>query len=359
MLWSGALGGAETSTALLAKYLRERSVDARVVFVTAPGALCERLDAMDVPWAVLGMQRGSRTLLRPRALARLLSEHGPDGATLPAGGYLAAGLRLGGYSGRLVAVEHGEVSHVADRPAWRRLLYRLSLASGVRAIDAQVAVSGALLARLRSFPHAKNTVLIHHGIDLDSFGPIRPADESVSASDPPVMGFGGRLVPGKGVEDLLAASAFVIRTLPHHLRIAGDGPDRARLEMLASRLGISSSTEFLGWVTDMPAFWRGCELAIVPTNALFEGFGLVALEAMACGRPVVASRNGGLPEVIADGDTGALFDPGNTPQMAAAIHRYLIDPVLRAAHGAAARRRCEELFDIRRTAEAYQRLFEI
>jgi glycosyltransferase involved in cell wall biosynthesis len=106
-------------------------------------------------------------------------------------------------------------------------------------------------------------------------------------------------------------------------------------------------------VTDMPAFWRSVDVGVVPSNEWVESFGLVAIEAMACGKPVVVSNNGALPEVIADGETGRVAQAGNVAALAEAMRDYVRDRDLRIEHGHNARRRCEEQFGIERSASRY------
>jgi glycosyltransferase involved in cell wall biosynthesis len=106
----------------------------------------------------------------------------------------------------------------------------------------------------------------------------------------------------------------------------------------------------------MAAFWRACDVAVVPSNEWTESFGMVAVEAMAMGLPVVATNAGGLTEVVEAGETGALFDAGDAEQLGYALRAYLAEPSLRARHGAAARARCEALFDIDRCAAEFEAL---
>ena len=108
----------------------------------------------------------------------------------------------------------------------------------------------------------------------------------------------------------------------------------------------------------MPAFWRSVDVAVVPSNQWIESFGMVALEAMACARPVVATRNGALPSLIEDGHTGILVRPGAVDALAGALATYAADPALRDRHGRAGRRRCEEQYSIERTARLYLELVE-
>jgi glycosyltransferase involved in cell wall biosynthesis len=103
----------------------------------------------------------------------------------------------------------------------------------------------------------------------------------------------------------------------------------------------------------MAHFWSSVDVALVPSNQWVEAFGMVAIEAMACGKPVVAANNGGLPEVVADGETGRVVTAGDIAALADAVGAYVRDPALRAAHGRNARRRCERLFGIEQSASRY------
>lgn len=268
------------------------------------------------------------------------------------GGYLAAALRFGGYRRRIVAVEHGAILQGYGMRWHWRVLRALDRLSGARAVDIRVAVSDYVARRLRS--GGRPVVIIPNAVDLDVYRPL-PSD----AATPPrqfVIGCMGRLVPGKGFGDVLVAAREVLRK-GARLRVAGDGPERPSLEKRSRELGLTQSVEFLGWVADAAAFWATCDVAVVPSHQSIESFGLTAVEAMASGRPVVATRNGGLPEVVAHNATGFLVEPGSTDAMAEALRRYFHDRNLLRVHGEAARVRCERSFDIARCAESYLALF--
>ena len=143
----------------------------------------------------------------------------------------------------------------------------------------------------------------------------------------PVVAYAGRLVPKKGVDVLLSAVAIVHERLPEtRLLIIGDGPERNRLEHLASKLGIKAVVDFGGhldsmamenalasaWVQVVPSLWE-------------EPFGLVAAESMMRGTAVVASNAGGLTEQVIEGETGYLVPPGNAKSLAGALERLLTD----------------------------------
>jgi glycosyltransferase involved in cell wall biosynthesis len=352
LLWSGEPGGAERFTLELCRSMRLAGADARILFVTSAGALERELVDAGIPHASLGFRRGRVVARHPRKLARLASELGPDGAILVSPGYLAAALRIGGYRGRVAAVLH-DLIQPAVTSRRRRLVKQIDFRSGVRASDVEVAVSDFVAEQRRRFGRSrKPLVRIYNGVDL---GLYRPGEESDAPAD--VVGWAGRIVAGKGLETLLDALARVRGRIPARLAIAGDGPERPALEERVRRLGLDGAVSFAGWAADVPAFWRSCTLAAIPPDRLVESFGMVAVEAMACGRPVVVSRSGALPELVEDGVSGRVVPPGDADALAAALVDLLTDPGARSAAAAAGRARCEADFDIRKTAASYLNLF--
>ena len=159
-------------------------------------------------------------------------------------------------------------------------------------------------------------------------------------ADPPTVVFAGRLAAEKGIEVLIQAMRSVVNALPDaRLIVAGDGPDRARVERAVSACTLEANTTLLGamssaqlnatfanaWVQAVPSEWE-------------EPFGLVAAEAMMRGTAVVASRTGGLTEIIEDERTGVLVRPGDTNALAQALIRLLSDRALCEQMGERARR---------------------
>jgi glycosyltransferase involved in cell wall biosynthesis len=353
VLWSGHLGGAETFTAELVGILRRRyGIDARIVFVCHSGRLARRLDELRIPYQELGLHRGRDVLLHPRHLARLARSEGADCAVLVSSGYLAASLRLGGYHSPIAAVEHGSLLQVAQLPFGNRFLRRLDRVSGIWACEAEIAVSSYAFRELQRHRHARRLTCIQNGVDLARFTPRKGG---APEGHPFTVGYAGRLVASKGVADVIRA--FASGTLSHDssLLVAGDGPERQTLADLASELGVRT-VHFVGQIDDVPAFWRSCDAAVVPSAGSVESFCLAAVEAMACGLPVVAARAGALPEVIEEGTTGILVEQGNSAQLAQALERYARDPALRHLHGTGGRRLCEQRYNLADTARAYLEL---
>jgi glycosyltransferase involved in cell wall biosynthesis len=343
VLWDGNLGGAEKVTAELAGALRRVGVDATVVFVRDPATLAADLERLEVPYVSFGATRVEEVLLRPHRFARLVEARGPDGALLPAVGHQAPALRIGGYRAPLIAVEHGFLLLIQSMSPHWRLARRLERRLSAPFVDAEIAVSKFMHSAVMRAPHARRVEQIRNGIDVARY--VSHAEPGAGSC---VIGCASRLVPGKGIETLI--SAFE-RIPGAHLRIAGEGPEREQLAAAAP-----AGVEFLGVVDDMPAFWAGIDVAVMPST-LQESFGMAALEAMASGKPVVATRCGGVEELVRDGMNGRLVPTADQGALAEALRAYVDSPELRREHGEAGRRRCEDEFSIEGCATAYATVF--
>jgi glycosyltransferase involved in cell wall biosynthesis len=168
----------------------------------------------------------------------------------------------------------------------------------------------------------------------------------------------GRLAEEKGFD--LAVEAFTGVAAGHptaSLVVAGDGPERPRLMARASALGLGSRVEFPGWIEpERVAEWMSAAtLVVCPSRQ--EAFGLTALEAALMGRPVVATRVGGLCEVVLDGETGVLVEPADSDALAAGISQLLERPDTIRRMGACAAQRARERFSWDRHVDAYEALY--
>jgi glycosyltransferase involved in cell wall biosynthesis len=176
--------------------------------------------------------------------------------------------------------------------------------------------------------------VVFNGIDTTLFRPMAPDPHwRITYGDAPLLLFVGRLQPWKGVET-------AIRTLDQlpaaRLLIAGSGADQSRLEQIARELGVSERVIFLGMIerSALPQLYSSVDLLLATSHAS-ETFGIGPVEAQACGLPVIATRFGGFPEVIAEGQTGLLVPPRNPAALANAVLELLTDPARRAAMAAA------------------------
>ena len=249
VLWSGDVGGAQTSTVALCHAARDAGVEVGIVFVSQPEPLSILLDHIGIPYRALGLPRGASVLAHPRRLAAVVAEVGRSGAIVVETGYLAAALRVGGYRGRLVTVEHGVLLGLASMTPMRRALQRAGRRTGVWATDVEVAVSDFMLAEISRHTRPREVVRIYNGVDLARFSP----DPTTRRTGPIRIGWGGRIVAGKGVDVLIHACALLRDSFELELRVAGDGPSLAEARGLSSRLGLANVVRFLGPWTICPA----------------------------------------------------------------------------------------------------------
>jgi len=162
--------------------------------------------------------------------------------------------------------------------------------------------------------------------------------------------------PVKRVGDVICVFARVAEALEARLILVGDGPESCCARALAEKLGVLDRVRFVGVVDRVVPLLRAANLLLLPSET--ESFGLVALEAMASGVPVIATDVGGLPEVVEHGVTGFLAPVGDVEQMAADAIRILSDCELCQAFSVAARRRAVEHFDYHDIVPQYERVYE-
>ncbi|HEY7142416.1 MAG TPA: glycosyltransferase family 4 protein [Methylomirabilota bacterium] len=223
-----------------------------------------------------------------------------------------------------------------------------------RHTDCLIAVSNAVRRDLLALGvgRAEQFRVIPPGLDLD---PLLGADAMRGAlreelripPDATLVGIVARLVHIKAHEVFLGAAARVAREAPGcRFIVIGDGERRAELEVLAARDGLATRAHFLGWRRDLPRIYA--DLDIVALTSRSEGSPVALIEAMAAGRPVVATRVGGVPDVVDDGVTGRLVPPGDAAAAAGAILELLSDPKRAQTIGQAARERVAPRFSVAR-----------
>ena len=162
--------------------------------------------------------------------------------------------------------------------------------------------------------------------------------------------------PVKRVLDVIEVFARVARVLPARLLMIGDGPDRSAAEFLALRLGVADRVDFVGKQENVNELLPLADLMLMPSE--MESFGLAALESMACRVPAVATRVGGVPELIDDGVNGLLFEVGDVDSMAEGAISILSDPALLERMSTASRRTAQDHFCASRIIPLYERYYE-
>lgn len=195
--------------------------------------------------------------------------------------------------------------------------------------------------------------VIHNGLAIPAEVPAPLPFES------PRLVCLGRLAPQKGFDMAIAVVASLRPRFPHlRLIIAGDGLEREALTQQAAACGISQAVEFTGWIAPEQVFGLMNTATLVLMPSRWEGLPSVALQAGAMARPVVATRVGGLPEVIVHQQTGLLIEPDESEQLAEAIIFLLDHPDVARQLGQAARQRVQDVFSMEQCVDAYDTIYQ-
>lgn len=246
-----------------------------------------------------------------------------------------------------VVTLHGtDVVPLGTDPAYRRVVRRALLDASVWTAPSQHLAS--LAAAELDLPAERVVRVVPNFVDPRRF------------EGRPRRGGGGRFTvihvsnfrPVKRVPDAVAAFARLSEQVDARLLLVGDGPERDAVEAGVRALGLSGRVRFLGVRHDVARWLAESDVAIVPSAS--ESFGLSALEALAAGLPVVATRVGGLSDVVRDGETGLLAEVGDVEGLAARLLRLARDPDLRARMGASARLDALSRFPPGRALDGYE-----
>jgi glycosyltransferase involved in cell wall biosynthesis len=325
-------GGAERYVVDLAIALRGRDWPVEVA-CSIGGVRAGALAEAGVPVSVLigGLAKRRVSGRYGRALRRLIQDRCP--AVVHAHLYASAAaavLATRGLSVPVVLTEHTEAP-------WRGRAARTVSRLVYRRVEHVVAVSSAI----------RNTLVDAYGVPAGRVDMLLPATATPAAAarratwtPAGVVGVVGRLVPEKGIDVFLRAASLVTSVIPSaRFVVIGDGPLRAALEDSADSLGLAGAVTFTGFRPDAPQLIAGLDVLVVPSRS--DGSPLVVCEAMAAGIPVVASRVGGLPDLVAHGDSGLLVRPEDPEDLARTLVSLLMDPAAALALGLRARRLAE------------------
>lgn len=229
---------------------------------------------------------------------------------------------------------------------------------GIEQSDAVTAVSEYLKKRtIEEFQIQRQIAVIPNFVNCDVYS--RSTDSSLrlrfAKPEEAIFIHISNFRPVKRVEDVIAVFARVRKSCPAKLLLVGDGPERPKAEWLAETQGVLSDVLFMGKQSEMAPLLSIADILLLPSEN--ESFGLVALEAMACEVPVIATRIGGIPEVVDDEEDGFLFNLGDVSGMAEASIRLLKSPHLRADMGKAARRHALRDFCATKIVRHYEDLY--
>jgi L-malate glycosyltransferase len=223
-----------------------------------------------------------------------------------------------------------------------------------RQVDCFICASDAIRQLLLSDGvEPSRAITVHEGIDLERVEAAPPAklhEELWLPHHAPVVGNVAALVPHKGQRHLIEAATLVLRQVPDaRFVIAGEGELREPLERAIKENRLEKHVLLAGFRPDVLSVHKAFDIFVM--SSVTEGLGTSLLDAMACGKPVVATTAGGMPEVVVDGRTGPLVPPRDHAAMADAIVRLLTDPALRGEMAAAALARVRARFSVERMVE--------
>ncbi len=278
---------------------------------------------------------------------------------------------LGRLAGRMarapvvIHTVHGFAFHDAES-WWRRLLFRRLERMAASWADHTIFISEPMIEWARREGILAHTAYskIYSGIDVPAFQQYERSDRTglrqelgLDENDR-VIGFVSKLWEGKGHAVALEAMVRVRTAVPRaKLLLVGEGPLAGELQAQSRALGIESCVVFAGFRSRVAELTWLCDLCILPS--FYEGMGRVLLEAGACGKAVVASRVGGIPDVVLDNETGFLVPPGDPDALASAMMRLLLDRDLGARMGARARQHIGEKFNARTMVQEIVKLYDV
>jgi sugar transferase (PEP-CTERM/EpsH1 system associated) len=350
------LGGLERLVVDLVREGRRLGQQASVVCLERPGKLAAQVEELGVPVYCAEKRPGIRlsTIGRLKKIFRDIQAdvvHTHQIGALFYAGPAARAVRVP----VIVHTEHGK--HYANRLR-RRVLGRWAGRYTARFFCVSRDIAAEVAAH-RIVPEHK-IAIAPNGIDTLRFA-TRGEPEVLRRKlgipeRAPVIGTIGRLDEIKRQDLLIQAFAKLRETAPDaQLVLVGDGPLRETLQSLASELAVGERVHFAGYQAHPEQYLHLMDVFALTSRS--EGMPLVMLEAWAAGVPVVASRVGGLPELIDDGQTGILFTSGDREELVRALHCLLASPELAARMGGAGRSQVEREFTLARMAEQYQRSY--
>lgn len=259
---------------------------------------------------------------------------------------------------KVITTLHGtDITLVGNDPSFKEIT-----TFSIKESDAVTAVSHSLKEETKDyFPTDKEINVIYNFIDTRLYSPLSPEEKKergslIKEKGEKVLLHISNFRPVKRVTDVVRVFSLVEKDVPSRLVMVGDGMERYRAKALALELGIEDKVDFLGNQDDVLAVLRESDILLLPSEK--ESFGLVALEAMACGLPVIGSRAGGIPEVVSHEETGYLYAVGDTAGMAQGCINLLKDKDLYRQFSQRARQRAVESFESQKIIPFYENLYK-
>jgi len=358
LITSLSWGGAQVQLVRLARELKTRGWDIRVISMIEPGVFAEELHEVGIPVDTLSMNRG---VPAPSGIFKTVSILRRWNPVVLCSFMYHANL-LGRAAGRMVRVPV-IVSSIRNENLGNRMRERIdrltNWASDAITTNSRLAAAGLTQ---RGVVAPGRLLVIPNSIQVDRYA-ANPGDRERQRQE---MGIRedeflwlsvGRLEKDKDHENLLAAMRLLHQDgIKTSARVAGEGPERGALEGMAANLDLRERVQFLGTRRDLGPLYNAADGFVLPSRR--EGLPNVIMEALASGIPVVASRVGGVPELVQEGETGFLVPPRDTEALSTAMRRLMeIPPSQRREMGERGRKHVEESFGVGAVTDQWESLF--
>lgn len=369
VIWAGDIGGAEIVLTSLVSYIKKKTnFYQEVCFLSKEGPIRKEIEALGVRTWVLGLRKEFIDIWNANRLLAILRKQNFDVVHLT-GSPLAIGAAIISGRSRILVSEHGGgcllnpyivygylggiiksmAMRIFNRIAWRKIAYYVAVSNTVKV---------ALENKYRIPPD--KIKVIYNGVDLNLFNSTIYHDERRSlfpwVKNKIVIGTVARLTIYKGIHLFIEAAAAVCKRYQNVVFIiVGDGPFRNKLEKMVHKIGISNRVFFYGACRQIPKVLSEFDIFVMP-SLWIESFGMVAIEAMAMGKPVISFETGALSEIVEDGKSGILVPNGDVRALSKAIEMLLNDTRLRKKMGKRGNERVSTKFNSELMGKQYMDL---
>ncbi len=360
MISGGDVGGAKTHVLSLVQRLRREHTVLLVCFTE--GVFAEDARALGIPVQVVqsgSLRRDCRTLVEliGREGFQVVHCHGSRANMM--GALIRKRVRL-----PVVTTIHSDYHlDYLGRPL-HNLTYGTINKVALRFLDGYICVSSSMAARMEEYGFdPKNIYTVRNGVEFDGAAPAMTREAYLDSiglhcePDSVIFGIAARISPVKDMDTLVRAFAEAVKQCPSiRLVIAGTGEQEEEIKALAARLCPRDSVCFAGWVSDTNSFYNAVDVNVL--SSLSEGFPYSLLEGARMGCPMIATRVGGIPDLVEDGVGGILFEPKDTAALTAAICRLAEDDGLRAGMGRRLLEKARSVYSIDVTVDTQVQIYQ-